>query len=166
MVSFGCRLPFNRWVDSYHRWRSHVAWLFLLGGLRLDQCSPPGIIHFWKNERIKLTARINYDCLSKVKMTDLRLRIFASYLRVASVGSSSSQYQCMVLRLTSFAQVLSSGLVFEKIFSRKPNSSTSTCGRRLTEKKDDQNEIKSWILWNGQKKKKKNTLGRVHTGRM
>ena len=105
---------------------------------------------------------MNYDCSSKVKMTDLRLRIFTSYLRAAGVGSSPSQYQCMVLRLTSFAQVLSSGLVFEKIFSRKPNSSTSTCGHRLTEKKDGQNSLKSWILLNRPKKKK--TTKQTRTG--
>ena len=70
---------------------------------------------------------------------DLRLRTFASYLRAAGVSSGLSQYQYMVLRLTNFAQVLSSGLVFKKIFSKKPNSLTSTCGRRLTEKNDGQN---------------------------
>ena len=52
-------------------------------------------------------------------MTDLRLRIFALYLRAAGVGSGPSQYQWMVLRLTSFAQVLSSGLVFEKFFFKE-----------------------------------------------
>ena len=72
-------------------------------------------------------------------MTDLHLRIFALYLRAAGVGFGPSQYQCMVLRLTNFAQVLSLGWVFEKIFLRKPNSLTSTCGRRLTAKKDGQN---------------------------
>ena len=70
-------------------------------------------------------------------MTDLHLRIFASYLRAASVGSDPSQYQCMVLSVTSFAQVLSSGWVLEKIFSRKLNSSRSTYGCRLTAKKKD-----------------------------
>ena len=70
-------------------------------------------------------------------MTDLRLRVLASYLRAVDVGSGPSQYQCMVLRLTSFAQVLSSGYVFEKIFSRKLNSLISTCGRRLTVEKKD-----------------------------
>ena len=70
-------------------------------------------------------------------MTDLRLRVLASYLRVAGVGSGPSHYQCMVLGLTSFAQVLSSGWVFEKIFSRKLNSSISTCGNRLIANKKD-----------------------------
>ena len=68
---------------------------------------------------------------------DLRLRLFASYLRAADVGSGPSQYQCMVLSVTSFAQVLSSGWVLEKIFSRKLNSSRSTYGRRLMAKKEE-----------------------------
>ena len=50
----------------------------------------------------------------RVKMTDLRLRIFSSYLTVAGVGSGPSQYQWMVLSVTNFAQVLSSGRVLEK----------------------------------------------------
>ena len=136
-VSFRQRLPLYRWVAGHRRRRSHVAGLLLLSSLRPDQCSPLGIVHLWKSERIKLTTRISYDCLSKVKVTNLRLRVLASYLRAVGVGFSSSQYQCMVLRLTNFAQVLSSGWVFEKIFLRKPNSSTSTYGRRLTAKKKD-----------------------------
>ena len=76
-------------------------------------------------------------------MMDLRLWTFASYLKAADVGSGPSQYQWMVLRLTSFAHVLSSGLVFELLFfSRKPNSSTSICGRRLTEKINGQMLVK------------------------
>ena len=50
----------------------------------------------------------------RVKMTDLRLRIFSSYLTAAGVGSGPSQYQWMVLSVTNFAQVLSSGRVLEK----------------------------------------------------
>ena len=70
-----------------------------------------------------------------MKEKDLHLQIFASYLTAAGVGSSPSQYQCMVLSVTNFAQVLSSDWVLEKIFSRKLNSSRSTCGRHLTAKK-------------------------------
>ena len=40
----------------------------------------------------------------------------------------------MVLRFTNFAHVRSSGLVFEKILSKKLYSSISTCGRRRTVK--------------------------------
>ena len=102
-VSFRRRLPLYRWVAGHRRRRSHVTRLLLLGSLRLDQCSPLGVVHFWKSERIELTTRISYDRSSKVKVTNLRLRVLASYLRVAGVGSGLSQYQCMVLRLTSFA---------------------------------------------------------------
>ena len=49
-----------------------------------------------------------------MKTTDLCLRIFASYLTAASVGTGPSQYQWMVLSVTNFAQVLSSGWVLEK----------------------------------------------------
>ena len=49
---------------------------------------------------------------------DLRLRIFASYLTVIGVVFGPSQYQCMVLSVTNFVQVLSSDWVLEKIFSR------------------------------------------------
>ena len=45
---------------------------------------------------------------------------------------------CMVFGFTNLAQVLSSGLVFLQIFSRKLNSSRLTCGRRLPAEKDDQ----------------------------
>ena len=147
MVSFRRGFPFYRWVAGHRRRRNHVARLFLLNSLRPDQSSPLGVVHLWKCERIKLSTRINYNRSSKVKMTDLRLQIFAPYLRAAVVGSGSSQYQCMVLRLTIFAQVLSSGWVFEKIFLRKPNSLTSTCGCRLTAKKDSQNWLKVELYW-------------------
>ena len=73
----------------------------------------------------------------RVKMTDLRLRIFSSYLTAAGVGSGPSQYQWMVLSVTNFAQVLSSGRVLEKKNSRKANSLISTWGRRLTAKKEE-----------------------------
>ena len=98
-------------------------------------------------------------------MADLRLQTFASYLRVAGVGFGPSQYQCMVLRLTSFAQVLSSSLVFKKNFSRKPNSSMSICGRRLTEKNDGQmlGKKEGLILLNGPKTKQTRT-GAYRTG--
>ena len=86
----------------------------------------------------RLTTRVrNYEHSNKVKMTDLHLRIFASYLTATGVGSGSLQYQWMVLSVTNFAQVLSFGWVLEKIFSRKLNSSRSTYGRRLTVKKKD-----------------------------
>ena len=74
----------------------------------------------------------------RIKTTDLRLRIFSSYLTVAGVGSGSSQYQWMVLSVTNFAQVLSPGWVLEKIFSRKANSLISTWGRCLTTKEEEQ----------------------------
>ena len=41
--------------------------------------------------------------------------------------------------LTSFAQVRSSGFVFEKILSKKLYSSRSICGRRRTEKETERN---------------------------
>ena len=72
-----------------------------------------------------------------VKTTDLRLRIFSSYWIAAGIGSGPSQYQWMVLSVTSFAQVLSSGWVFEKKISRKTNSLISTWGRRLTAKEEE-----------------------------
>ena len=62
----------------------------------------------------------------RIKMTDLCLRIFSSYLTAAGVGSSPLQYQWMVLSVTNFAQVLSSSWVLEKKFSRKANSLIST----------------------------------------
>ena len=46
-----------------------------------------------------------------------------------------SQYQWTVLRLTSLAQVHSSGLDLEKILLRKLNSSRSICGPCRTVKK-------------------------------
>ena len=49
-----------------------------------------------------------------MKTTDLSLRIFASYLTAASVGTGPLQYQWMVLSVTNFAQVLSFGWVLEK----------------------------------------------------
>ena len=72
-------------------------------------------------------------------MTDLRLCILSSYARASRVGSGPSQYQCIVLGFTNLAQVLSSGLVFLQISSRKLNSSRLTCGRRLPTEKDGQN---------------------------
>jgi len=71
----------------------------------------------------------------RVKTTDLRLRVFSSYLTAAGIGSDPSQYQWMVLSVTNFTQVLSSGRVLEKKFSRKANSLISTWGHRLTAKK-------------------------------
>ena len=68
------------------------------------------------------------------RLTDLRWQVRSSYLIAAGVGSGPSQYQWTVLRLTSLAQVRSSGLDFAKIISRKLYSSISTCGRRCTVK--------------------------------
>ena len=70
-----------------------------------------------------------------MKTTDLRLRIFASYLTAAGIGSSLLQHQWMVLSVTNFAQVLSFGWVLEKILSRKLNPSRSIYGHGLTTKK-------------------------------
>ena len=72
-------------------------------------------------------------------MTDSRLCILSSYAMASQVGSGPSQYQCIVFGFTNLAQVLSSGLVFLQIFSRKLNSSRLTCGPRLPAEKDDQN---------------------------
>ena len=71
------------------------------------------------------------------RLTDLRLWILALYLTASGVDSGPSQYQWMVSGFTNFAQVLSPGLVFEKIFSRKLNSSILTCGHRLTAEEMD-----------------------------
>ena len=68
---------------------------------------------------------------------DLCLRILALYLTAAGVGLGPLQYQWMVLSVTNFAQVLSFGWVLEIFFSRKLNSSSSTCGGRLTAKKEE-----------------------------
>ena len=57
------------------------------------------------------------------------------YLIAAGVGLGPSQYQWTVLRLTSLAQVHSSGLDLEKILLRKLNSSRSICGPCRTVKK-------------------------------
>ena len=73
----------------------------------------------------------------RIKTTDLRLRIFSSYLTAAGVGSGPSQYQWMVLSVINFAQVLSSGWVLEKKNSRKANSLISTWGCRLTAKEEE-----------------------------
>ena len=68
-------------------------------------------------------------------MTDLHCQVCSSYLIATGVGSSSSQYQWTVLRLTSLAQVRSSGLDLAKILSRKLNFSRLICGRHRTEKR-------------------------------
>ena len=85
-----------------------------------------------KRRRVKLGINANY--LNKKRTTDLRCRVRSSYLIAAWVGSGPSQYQWTGLRLTSLAQVRSSGLDFAKILSRKLNSSRSICGRRRIEK--------------------------------
>ena len=72
---------------------------------------------------------------------DLRLCTLSSYTMASRVGSGPSQYQCIVFGFTNLAQVISSGLVFRKILSRKPNSSTLTCGRRLPAKKKKKERI-------------------------
>ena len=77
--------------------------------------------------------------MGKAKSTGLRLCTRSSYLIASWVGSGPSQYQCMVFGFTNLAQVLSSGVVFLQIFSRKLNSSRLTCGRLLPAEKDDQN---------------------------
>ena len=84
-----------------------------------------------------ITKLKNEDRLNRMRTTDLRLQIFTLYLTATGVGSSLSQYQWMVLSVTNFSQVLSSGWILEKIFSRKLNSSRSTCGHHLTVKKKD-----------------------------
>ena len=86
---------------------------------------------------MKLLTNKSKSQLSKIRLTDLRLRILALYLTASSVGSGPSQYQWIVSGVTNFVQVLSAGLVLEKIFSRKLNSSRLTCGRRLTAKEED-----------------------------
>ena len=101
----------------------------------------------------------------RIKMTDLCLRIFSSYLTAAGVGSGPLQYQWMVLSVTNFAQVLSSSWVLEKKFSRKANSLISTWGRRLTAKEEERLKFSN-KLRNEQLKKNLYTLGRVHTGRV
>ena len=53
------------------------------------------------------------------------------------LGFKTVTIQWMVSRFNNFAQVLFSGLVFEKIFSRKLNSLILTCGRRLTTEEMD-----------------------------
>ena len=68
------------------------------------------------------------------RLTDLRWQVRSSYLIAAGVGSGLSQYQWTVLRLTSLAQVRSSGLDFANFFSRKLYSSMSIWGRRRTVK--------------------------------
>ena len=68
-------------------------------------------------------------------LMDLCWRVRSSYLMAAGVGSGPSQYQWMVLRLTSLAQVRSSSLDFAKIFSKKLYSSMLIWGRRRTVKK-------------------------------
>ena len=77
--------------------------------------------------------------MGKAKSTGLRLCTRSSYLIASWVGSGPSQYQCIVFGFTNLAQVLSSGVVFLQIFSRKLNSSRLTCGHRLPAEKDDQN---------------------------
>ena len=72
-------------------------------------------------------------------MTDSRLCILSLYAMASRVGFGPSQYQCIVFGFTNLAQVLSSGLVFLQISSRKLNSSRLTCGRRLPTEKDGQN---------------------------
>ena len=86
---------------------------------------------------MKLLTNKSKSHLSKIRLTDLRLRILALYLTASGIGSGPSQYQCIVSGVTNFAQVLSSGLVLVKIFSRKLNSSRLTCGCRLTAKEKD-----------------------------
>ena len=73
----------------------------------------------------------------RIKMTDLRLRIFSLYLTATGIGSGPLQYQWMVLSVTNFAQVLSSSWVLEKKISRKANSLISTGGRCLTAKEEE-----------------------------
>ena len=76
----------------------------------------------------------------RIKTTDLRFRIFSSYLTTAGVGSSPSQYQWMVLSVTNFAQVLSSGWVLEKKNFEEGKllninlGASSNCKRRRTVK--------------------------------
>ena len=72
----------------------------------------------------------------KDRVTNLCLRTWASYWRVAKVGSSPSQYQWIVSNVTNFAHVLSSNLVLLKILSKKLHSSRATCGRSRTAKED------------------------------
>ena len=50
-----------------------------------------------------ITKLKNDNLLNRMRTTDLRLRIFASYLTATGVGSSSSQYQWMVLSVTNFS---------------------------------------------------------------
>jgi len=86
---------------------------------------------------MKLLTNKAKNHLRKIRLMDLRLRILALYLTASGVGSGLSQYQWIVSEFTNFGQVLSSGWVFEKIFSRKLNSSILTCGRRLTAREKD-----------------------------
>ena len=62
---------------------------------------------------------------------------------VAGVGSGPPQYQWTVLRLTSLAQVRSSGLDFAKILSRKLNSSMSIWGAVGLNNKKKKTDVKN-----------------------
>ena len=134
-VPFGrLLLPFNGWNRPL---RSHITGLLSFCSLWFDQRPPLTIVHLYKEEQMKLLTKKAKRQYCKIRLTKLHLWIIALYLTASGVGSVPSQYQWMVSRFTNFAQVLSSGLVFEKIFSRKLNSSILTCGRRLTAKEMD-----------------------------
>ena len=95
---------------------------------------------------MKLITSKNQNPSNRIRMTDLRWQILASYLTASNVGSDMSQYQWMGSSVTSLAQVLSSGLVLAKILSRKLNSSSSTCGSRRTAKKKTIKSIEEIII--------------------
>ena len=133
-VPFGRLLPFYR---QSHPFGNHLAGLLSPSSLCFNQRPPLSVVHLCKEGWMKLLTSKAKSHLSEIRSTDLRLRIFALYLTASGVGLVPSQYQWIVLGFTNFAQVLSSGLVFWKIFLRKPNSSVLTCGHRLIAKEKD-----------------------------
>ena len=72
----------------------------------------------------------------KYRAMDLCWRTWRSYQQVTSVGSSMSQYQKRVSKLTKLANVLFDDLVLLKIFSKKLYYSREIYGQSWATKED------------------------------